>query len=281
MNIGVGDNNAVRARSVSSALRGAGRIALWAAVGLLLVRGLIAVASGSSAGERAPVRGGGVGPAEEAFAIRFARAYLADPTAPVLRGLLAEGSQLGIGRRPRTGEEVVAQAEVSAVEKLGGGRSVLTVACELRDSRTLYLAVPIARTDAGEVAALGAPSLVAEPGAAGVKAERPRPLSGGDARQIAALVRRFLRSYLEAASPGQLAYFLAPGAFAEPLGGSVRFLSVSAIGQADSGEGPRRTVIARIRVEDPASGAVYPLAYRLALVRLSRWYVSKLAGEAS
>ena len=218
MNIEVGDNSAVRARSVGSALRGAGRIALWAAIGLLLGRGLIAVASGPGAGDRVPVRGGGVGPAEEAFAIRFARAYLADPTAPALKGLLAEGSALGSGRRPRGGEDVVAQAEVSAVHKLGGGRSVLTVACELRDSRTLYLAVPIARTEAGEVAALGAPSLVAAPGAAGVESDRPRPLSGKDAGQVAALVRRFLRSYVEATGAGQLAYFLAPGAFAQPLG---------------------------------------------------------------
>jgi hypothetical protein len=281
VNIGVGDNNAVRAQSVGSALRGAGRIVLWAAIGLLLVRGLISVASGPGAGDSAPARGGGVGPAEEAFAIRFARAYLADPTAPALRVLLAEGAQLGIGRRPRAGGEVVAQAEVSTVQKLGGGRSVLTVACELRDSRTLYLAVPIARTEAGEVAALGAPSLVAAPKAAGVKAQRPRPLAGGDARQIAALVRRFLSSYVEAGSAGELAYFLAPGAFAAPLGGSVRFLSVVAIGQAGPGEGPRRTVIARIRVEDLASGAIYPLAYRLALVRLSRWYVAELQGVAS
>jgi hypothetical protein len=281
VNIGGGDKSAAGAQSVGSALRGAGRVALWAAVGLLLVRGFLAVAAGPGAGGRGPLGAAGVGPAEEALAIGFARAYLGDPTSPALKGFLAQGSQLGAGRPPRGGGGEVAQAEVSASEDLGGGKSILTVACELRDSRTLYLAVPIARSEAGEVAALGAPSLVAAPGAAGVQSDRPRPLSGADAGQIGALVRRFLPEYVEAGRPGELAYFLAPGATVQPLGGSVRFVSVSGIGQDRAGEGPRRTVIARVRVEDPASGALYPLAYRLALLRGARWYVAGVQGAES
>jgi hypothetical protein len=266
---------------VGQALRGAGRVVLWAAIGLLLVRGVLATAARPSAGVHAPLGADRVGPAEEAFAIRFARAYLADPSPAALKGMLAEGAALGAGRPPRGDGEAVAQAALSASEDLGDGRFVLTVACELRDSRTLYLAVPIARSGAGEVAATGAPSVVAAPGAAGVEGERPRPLSGRDAGQIAALARRFLRSYVEADSAGQLAYFVAPGAFAQPLGGAVRFLAVSAIDQADSGEGARRTVIARIRVKDAASGAVYPLAYRLELVKRTRWYVAKVRGAGA
>ena len=281
MSVEVGNKIAGGPSSVRSALRGAGRVALWGAVGLLLVRGLLATASGPAADAPAPAHAGGVGPAEEAFAVRFARAYLDDPSGPALSGLLAGGAELGSGRPPRFDTSAVSQAEVSDVQNLGGGRALLTVACELRDSRTLYLAVPIARSRAGEVAALGAPSVVAAPGAAGVRIDRPRPLSGEDAGQIAALVRRFLPEYVEAQAPGELSYFLAPGASVQPLAGELRMLAVQGVGQPGPGEGARRTVIARVRVEDPASGAVYPLAYRLELTRLSRWYVAKVQGAGS
>ena len=88
-----------------------------------------------------------------AFAVRFARTYLADPSASVLAPFLAEGVRVGTGNPPETESADVAQAEVSDVKDLGDGRAVLTVACELRDARTLYLAVPIVRSEAGEVAA--------------------------------------------------------------------------------------------------------------------------------
>ncbi len=277
----VGNKSGEAAASVRSALRGAGRAALWALVALLLLRGFLSTVSGAGAPAPAPASvQDGARQAEEAFAIRFARAYLADPGAPSLAGLLADGARLGHGLAPRGGGEV-AQAEVSATEELGGGRSVLTVACELRDARVLYLAVPIARSRAGGVAALGAPSLVAGPGAAGVGGDRPQPLAGEEAGEIAALVRRFLPEYLSARSAGDLAYVVAPGARVEPVGGAVRLVSVSGVEQLGSGEEPRRSLLAQVRVQDPASGAVYPLAYRLGVVRGTRWYVASVAGEAS
>ncbi|HWC47572.1 MAG TPA: conjugal transfer protein [Solirubrobacterales bacterium] len=280
MNVEVGNRSAARARSLGSALRGAGRVALWALVGLLLVRGVLATAAGPRAETPAQSTREGVGRAEESLAIRFARAYLADPTARSVAGYLAEGARIGSGRPPRRGQEV-AQAEVTSIEELGGGRAILTVACELRDSRTLYLAVPTARSRAGGVAALGAPWIVAAPTGAGVLAERPRPLAGEGAGQIAALVERFAPAYVEAQSAGDLSYFLAPGSAIEPLGAGLRFVSVGAVHQFGSGEGARRTVQARIRVEDPASGAVYPLAYRFEVVRGARWYVERVEGALS
>ena len=79
-------------------------------------------------------------------------------------------------RRPaRRGPDApVEQAEVAGVRDLGAGRAIVTVACELGDARTLYLAVPIVREGAGEVAALGAPAVVAGPAGVGAS-RRARP----------------------------------------------------------------------------------------------------------
>ncbi|MGE5527490.1 MAG: conjugal transfer protein [Methanosarcina sp.] len=267
--------------SVRSLLRGTGRVAIWTVLGLLLVRGVVAeptrtppvVARPSVAAD----------PATSAFAVRFARAYLANPSGTALEPFLAEGARVGAGTPPQVQTGDVAQAEVSGVEDLGGGRAVLTVACELRDARTLYLAVPIVRSGAGEVAALGAPSIVAAPGAAGVDSnEQPQAVAGPDAGAIQGLVAKFLPTYLAAGDAGSLSYFLAPGAAVQPLGGAVEFRAITGVTQLGSGEGPVRSVLAAARVSDPASGAVYPVTYRLELVkRGGRWYVEAVEGAGA
>ncbi|MGN6664656.1 MAG: conjugal transfer protein [Solirubrobacterales bacterium] len=260
-----------------SLLRGFGRVAIWTVLGLLLLRGIVAAPAG-----QAPVAAPGlaIDQASAAFATRFARAYLEEPAAEALTPYLAEGAKLGAGRAPQGGG-LVAQAEVTETDELGGGRAVLTVACELRDSRTLYLAVPIVRSKAGEVAALGAPSIVAAPAAAGADPERPQPLSGSDAGAIQALVEKFVPAYVEASDPSDLAYFVAPGAVVAPLGGGLDFAAISAVTQLGSGEGPRREVLAAARLTDPASGATYPVVYRLELVKGARWYVRGVEGALS
>lgn len=266
-------------RSFRSLLRGLGRIAIWTTLGLLLVRGALA------AGTSGEAPSGHRGPAVEneqsaAFAIRFARAYLSDPSPSALAPFLAGGARIGTGRPPDGGDPV-AQVEVSETERLGDGRAVLTVACELRDARTLYLAVPIARTEAGEVAALGAPSIVAAPGRPGADPERPRALAGPDAGAIEVLVEKFLPAYVAASGPSDLAYLVAPGASVQPLGGGLEFSSLSGVMQLGSGEGPRREVLAAARLADPTSGATYPVVYRLDLVKGARWYVRAVEGAVS
>jgi hypothetical protein len=216
-----------------------------------------------------------------AFAIRFARAYLEDPSSQALQPLLAAGAQIGTGRPPSARGAEVAQAEVLRSTDVGDGRAVVTVACELRDSRALYLTVPIVRFRAGEVAALGAPSIVAVPPVAGADPERPRPLAGPGAAAIEALVSRFLPAYISSRAGSDLSYYLAPGAGVIPLGGSVELLGVEGVSQLDSGEGSRRTVIANVRVREAVTGATYPLAYRLELVRRGRWYVESVQGALS
>ena len=270
-------------RGVGLALRPAGRVAIWAVIGLLLVRGLGAVLapeaeSRSNDRERAE----GTDPASVALAARFARAYLGDPRPRALAPFLAEGTRVGAGRPGAGGSGDVLEAEVAATLELGGGRAVLTVACELRDGRSLYLAVPISRSGAGEVAVSGAPWVVAEPSRAGVAVERPRPLAGPDASAIRALAAKFLPAYLAARSARDLSYLLAPGAAVAPLAGALKPLGAAgSVTQLGDGEGSRRTVIVSGRFRDPAGGAVYRLAYRLRVVKHNRWYVSAVEGALS
>jgi hypothetical protein len=271
-------------RTLGAALRSAGRVALWALVALLLVRGAAGILSPPS--ERQPVarrgEGGGTN-AGAAFAIRFARTYLEAPSPDALAPLLAAGAHVGAGRPPSARGAEVAQAEVVRSAEVGDRRAVVTVACQLRDSRTLYLAVPIVRFRAGEVAALGAPSIVAVPAVAGVEdPERPQPLAGPDAAAIEALVAKFLPAYLAAGKESDLSYLLAPGASVVPLGGTVTLAGLSGTVQLGAGEGARREVIVAARVGEPASGATYPLAYRLRLLRRGgRWYVAAVEGALS
>jgi hypothetical protein len=266
--------------SLRSLLRGLGRAAIWTVLALLLVRGALASSDHGTATPGNPGEAAGIAQRNSAFAVRFARAYLSDPSPGALAPFLAEGARVGTGRPPGGGE-AVAQAEVTESEPLGDGRAVLTVACELRDTRTLYLAVPIARSQAGGVAALGAPSLVAAPSRAGADPARPRPLAGADAGAIEALVAKFLPAYVAASDASDLAYLVAPGAAVQPLGGALEFASLSGVSQLGSGEGPRREVLAAARLTDPASGATYPLVYRLELVKGARWYVRAVEGAVA
>lgn len=271
--------------SARSLLRTLGRGAIWAVLGLLLLRGLGAVLASPEPGAKVAAKARpGADQASAAFAVRFARTYLADPSSRALAPFLAEGARVGTGLAPGTDTAEVAQAEVSSTEELGDGRAVLTVACELRDARTLYLAVPIVRSEAGEVAALGAPSIVAAPGVAGADSERPQPLAGPDAGPIQALVGKFLPEYVSASEATSLSYLLTPGAVVQPLGGAVQFVSLSGVTQLGSSEGARRSVLAAARVSDPASGATYPLVYRLELVKAGqggRWYVDAIEGASA
>lgn len=278
----VGNEVRVGSSSVRSLLRAVGRVALWATVALLLVRGLVSAVAGSPEGEPTVHRSAsGAEDTVDAAAVRFARTYLEDPSPQALQPFLAAGARIGAGRPPSASGAEIAQAEVVRSSEVGDGRVIVTVACELRDSRTLYLAVPIVRFGAGEVAVLGAPSIVAVPAVAGADPERPQPIAGPDAGAIEALLAKFLPAYLSAGEESDLSYYLAPGAGVIPLGGAYELLGASGLSQLGSGEGAVRTVIAATQVRDPASGGSYPLAYRLQLVKRGRWYVQSVQGAVS
>jgi hypothetical protein len=270
----------VGSRPLGAALRPVGRVALWAVLALLLIRGGAAILESP---ERAPAqldRGGPDGPGRpaEALAVGFARAYLESPSPNDLRAYLAEGAHVGAGQRPASGAGV-AQAEVVKSTKVGASRWLLTVSCDLRDARTLDLAVPIVRQEAGEVAALGAPSIVAVPAPAGADPERPRPIAGSAAVAIGELVSKFIPAYVSAGKASDLAYLVAPGSMVVPLGGGLEVASVGHASQLGGSEGPERDLAVAARLSDPQTGAVYPLTYRLrAVERSQRWYVAGVEG---
>lgn len=268
-------------RSLGSVLRAAGRVALWVLVGVLLVRGLAGVLVEPKQGESsAASQPDSASPGTTAFAVRFARAYLADASPEALAPFLAPG----ISAPPLPGGGAgaqVEQAEVASIRDLGGDQAVVTVACELADARTLYLAVPIVREDAAEVAALGVPAVVAGPAGVGAGVDPPRPIAGTDAEALVELVRRFLPVYLSAASADDLSYLLAPGATVTPPKAGLELVAVTSVKQVGSGEGPRRTVIADAQARDTATGAILPVSYRLRVAERDRWYVEQVEGALS
>jgi hypothetical protein len=266
-------------RTARAALRTSGRAALWVLVGILLLRGGASVLADPDSSESASApQSRVVDPATGSFAVRFARAYLGGSLTQELAPLLAPGV-----RAPGTTATGIAieQAEVAGIEALGSGQAIVTVACELEDARTLYLAVPIVRASAGEVAASGAPAVVAGPAGVGEDVEAPQPLAGPEATAIGDLVRRFLPAYFSATSPADLSYLLAPGAGVVPPGYGLELLGVPSVKQIGDGEGARRTVVAIARVRDPLSGSSYRFAYRLAVARHGRWYVDRVEGALS
>jgi hypothetical protein len=268
-------------RAARAALRTAGRAALWALVGLLLLRGAASVLADPQQSDPAAASPSGVvDPSTGSFAVRFARAYLGGASPEGLAPLLAPGAKAPSAGTSATGIEVQ-QAEVAGSEDFGHGQALVTVACELADARTVYLAVPIVREGADEVAAAGAPAVVAGPAGVGEDIPSPRPIAGPDATAIRELVRRFLPAYFSAASPADLSYLLAAGAVVVPPGNGLRLLGVSAVKQIGDGEGQRRTVLATVRVRDPLSGASFGLAYRLDVARHGRWYVDRVEGALS
>jgi hypothetical protein len=268
-------------REASQALRATGRLAIWVAIGLLLARGALTM---FSAPPRSEVRV--ASPAGDdvvaATAERFARLFLKDPDPKVLRPYLAAGAVIGGGRPPSTGGAEVAQADVVENTELGDGRVVVTVSCDLRGSRTLYLTVPVVRQGPGEAAVLGAPSIVAMPAPAGADPESPRPIAGPEAGAISELVTKFVPAYLSAGSSKELAYLLTPEGQVVPLGGQLELLSVGRVDQLGGGEGPERDLLVAAHLEDPADGATYPVTYRLKVSRRSgRWYVAAVEGAVA
>ncbi len=285
MSVGIGTQLRRRGgdgRSVGSALRAVGRVVLWALVGLLLLRGISGVVSEPrQGGSTGAGRSAAADPATAAFAVRFARAYLTDASPQALAPYLAPGASVPVPAGTGAVAQVE-QAEVAAVRDLGDRQAIVTVACELDDARTLYLAVPIVREDAAEVAALGVPSVVAGPGGVGASVEAPGPSPVPDAGDVAELVQRFLPVYLSATSAQELSYFLAPDAGVTPPGGGLEVIDVASVKQLGNGEGPRRTVVAEARVRDSLSRSSFALAYRLRLTRSEgRWYVERVEGALS
>jgi hypothetical protein len=247
-----------------------GRLALWALVALLLIRGFGAIITppdetNPTAGQTATRN---VDDRVAAAAVRVARDYFTDPRAVSHQGTPGKGA-----RKSGPGQKVT-QAEVVGARRLDPERTVVTVECELGSGRVLSLAVPI-QDSAGTVSVFGAPYLVAGPPTV-FTPERGTPLSGPDADEIEKLVIRFIGAYASASGTADLVYFVAPGSQVDPLGG-FELTGEPQVAQLDDGESAR-TVTAAVRLKDQATGTTYPLRYRLELVKRKRWFVAGVQG---
>ncbi len=263
-----------------SALRATGRVALWVAVAVVLVRGVGAIASdpaGTPSGRGAQIAAVRF-PDDEAraFAVRFVSAYLGG--GGVAR-FLADGlSDRAAVVSPRSPGASVAWATVARAASLGGARALVTVAAFRRDGTSRYVTVPVARDRRGGLVVSGLPSFSAPPPRASLGGEDVEPLAGAGAKAITELAERFLREYVAGAGRAELAYLLLPGAEVAPLPSGLRVVAVDGLAEATATTGWRRSVVASVRVRESSTGAVYPLAYRLEVARRDRWYVVAVAG---
>ena len=274
-------------RTSGSMLRSAGRLVLWCVVALLLVRGAGDVLGGDApappaTGTRATAMSW---PDDEAraFAVDFARAYLSySPRHPdrYARGVLpfvsadVAGSIVPRFAR-RDSRQVVQSAVVARTATSGGGRALVTVAATVagRTVSTRYLTVPVARDAGGGLAVNDLPSFSAPPAHGHVASLELEPLAGSDGAEVQDVLARFFRAFLAGRS-ADLEYFVPAGVRVGALAQRYELVAVDSVEQVGSGAGPTRSVLALVRARDVRSRAVYPLRYRVRLVRRDRWYVA-------
>jgi hypothetical protein len=269
------------AAAIRSTARLVGRIALWACVALVLARGLGDIFGPGEDRLARPATAAEARTPDDrarAFAAGFARAYLRGDGS-LRRYLLDALGARGVPERP-TGEPVAVEATTVAAERrLSAGRLLITVACELAGGTgTHYLAVPVARDARGRLAVFALPALVPGPKLGDVVVEEPPLLEGSEAASIERLAERFLAGYLSAGGADGLGYLTVPGARIEPAGPDLELLEVVRVRQGRLGPPGRRMVLVEVRARDRATRSVYPLEYRLGLVRRDRWYVGRVQG---
>lgn len=265
----------------SIGLRSAGRVALWIAVGIVLIRGVGSIASDPAATPGDAVVEGRAFPDDEAraFAVRFASAYV-DPPPGGLAGYLADGlSDQAAVTRPRGPGAKVAWATVARETSLGDSRALVTVAALTDAGISRYVTVPVARDERGGLVVSALPSFSPPPPRAALRGEDVEPLTGPGSEAVGDLAERFVRAYLSGGDSDALAYLLAPGAAVAPMPGGLAVVSFDGVDQvAATVTARRRSVRASVTVRDRETGAVYPLGYRLEVVKHDRWHVAEVAG---
>jgi hypothetical protein len=270
----------------------AGRVLLWLAVLLVLIRGLDGIANARHGASRVPSVSGQTtaeawpDDAARAFAVQFATAYVthapgADPAAYARRVDGFASAELADQLAPAFDRGAPAQAVqaaiVAGIVRLDGRRALITVAATLTTGGgqgARWLTVPIARDDRGGLVVYDLPSFAAGPARAAGGPVQGDPLFGPDSGAITDVVNRFLRAYL-VGDTGALAYLVAPGTRIAATTGGLRLLDVDAIETVPAAAGGRVLLIA-VRARDLVSRVTYALRYRVQLVRRDRWYVAAI-----
>jgi len=287
-----------RQRSGRELLATVGRLVLWAAVGLVLVRGVVDVlgaerSSGTARVPRAAESLSWPDDAARALAVEFASGYLThrlteDPAVHARR--LAElaspalAHELAPGLDERAPGQAVRAAIVERAVAVDRRHALVTVAVTTDTAGGLgrrRVTVPVARDGAGGVVVYDLPSFAPAPARPAAAPTQGEPLLGSERAAIEAVLARFLRAFLAGDSRG-LEYLVPPGTrIAAAAGGRLELLelgSIAATGPSARGE---RVVLAKLVARDPTSRATYALRYRVRLVRRDRWYVAELNGAGT
>lgn len=264
-----------------------GRVALWALIALLLVRGAADVlASDGRPGPR-PVAAErtALWPDERAraFAAGFARAFLSySPKRPLryVRGLrrfmAPELVQAAVPAFPkRAPDQLVAQTVVAGEREVGEDRASITVAVGLAGSQNVrFLVVPIARDARGALVVDELPSFTPATSLGAVRQDELEPLDPAEQAELEPIVSRFFGAFL-AGDAAELEYLVPAGKRIDALSPALGLVGVDRLGVV-SRRGGERVIAVDVRARDSSVGAVYRLRYRVALVRADRWYVASV-----
>jgi hypothetical protein len=270
-----------------------GRLALWAAVAVVLVRELgdILASPGSTQTVRARERTGDVWPddATRAFAVEFATAYLHHPPQDDSGGYARRIAGFGSTRLAselvphldqRGSGQAVRSATVAGSTTLDARHALLTVAATVTTPggvTTRHLTVPVARDAAGGLAVYDLPSFSAASPRASAGPTDGEPLIGDERAAVEDVVGRFMRAYL-AGRTGGLSYLVPPGTRIAAAAGRFELVELGAITSFGAPAGDERLVLVRVHARDSLSRALYALRCRVALVRRDRWYVADING---
>jgi hypothetical protein len=262
--------------------------ALFAAVAVVLlllgardvVRPFLA---GSPAGPAPAASAGYPREAAEAFAVRFALAYLTydgahqDAHRQALQAYLATGGDPMLGWDGQ-GRQSAGAAVPSGITVRDAGHALVRVAVLVDSGRWISLAVPVV-ADGDRLAVGGPPALVPAPALAGASSPAAVPdqdptLSG----QLRPYLAAFLRAYAQS-SQTELAYYSAPGVAIAGLGGQVSFGSLASL-SVEQSSGSVRSAVASVRWQDTGSGAGLTQRYRLQLVEAGgKWLVGEVSPD--
>jgi hypothetical protein len=221
---------------------------------------------------------------ERAFAAGFARAYLSySPRHPVryLHGLgRFMTAELAAAAAPQFAaqgsEQLVMQAVIARVARVGGDRALITVAVGLAgDPGQRYLAVPVRRDQHGGLAVDDLPSFVASPRPATVAGTDAEPLPGAERPEVSDVLTRFFRAFL-AGDNAALRYLVPAEDGIRALSPPLALVGVDSVSALPPHGGDRRLLLVAVRARDVGSGVVYRLRYRVWLVRSGRWYVASV-----
>jgi Conjugative transposon protein TcpC len=275
-------------RTSGAMLRNIGRVALWGVLALLLVRG----AGDVLAGDEPPPPASASRAAElswpddeaRAFAVDFTRAYLSySPRRPnryaraVVPFVATEVAGSIVPRfARRDSRQVVHNAVVARAARVDDSRALVTVAATVvgREVSTRYLTVPVARDGGGGLVVYDLPSFSAPPARGRVPQAELEPLAGAEGAAVQDVLTRFFRAFLAGRS-ADLEYFVPAGVRIGALAQRYELAGLDSVEKVGgSSVGRTLSVLATVSARDAQSRAVYPLRYRVRLVRRDRWYVA-------